>query len=154
MMGGADSAKVLNREAIELDPQRWQAYEGLALVLERDGQLDDARDLLTQAVPLAGRTARAKAGLARVLARSKRMVDAASLLKELRAQATATGVYDPIVASALFAAGDTAAAFDWLEAAYRQRHPHMSRLTADPSFDTLRRDPRFQAIMRRVGLGR
>jgi len=45
-------------------------------------------------------------------------------------------------------------AFAWLEKAYEQRSGgnQMTFLAVDPSFDSLRSDPRFDAFLRRVGL--
>jgi TolB-like protein/DNA-binding winged helix-turn-helix (wHTH) protein/Flp pilus assembly protein TadD len=43
-------------------------------------------------------------------------------------------------------------AFDWLEKAYDQHSPMMAWLEVDPRFDSLRQEPRFQDLMRRVGL--
>ena len=43
-------------------------------------------------------------------------------------------------------------ALTWLERAYRQHSPMMAWLKADPRFDGIRQEPRFQELMRRVGL--
>jgi hypothetical protein len=80
------------------------------------------------------------------------MTEVRKLLAELRADGAATGIRHPAVASALYVAGDSAGAFEWLEAAYRQRHPELMRIAADRAYDALRGDPRFQELVRRVGL--
>lgn len=150
--GRGDSANSLYRQALEIDPDFFLAYEGLGLVAELAGNLDEARRAFENAVAHAGRTPRAKAGLARIVARSGDKGEAKKLLRELRAQASETGVHHPMVATALAAAGHNDAAFAWLDAAYRERHPDMTRLLADPSYDVLTKDPRFRAVVRRVGL--
>jgi serine/threonine protein kinase/tetratricopeptide (TPR) repeat protein len=43
-------------------------------------------------------------------------------------------------------------ALTWLEKAYRQHSPMMAWLKVDPRFDRIRQEPRFQTLMRRVGL--
>lgn len=48
--------------------------------------------------------------------------------------------------------GEKDQAFAWLEKAYQQHSPMMAWLKVDPRFDSLRPDPRFQDLMRRVGL--
>ena len=48
--------------------------------------------------------------------------------------------------------GEMQEAFSFLEKAYQQRSPMMFWLKVDPRFDSLRPDPRFQDLMRRVGL--
>ena len=48
--------------------------------------------------------------------------------------------------------GETDEAFAWLERGYRDRDPLMIVLKAHPLFDPLRSDPRFQDLLRRIGL--
>jgi len=150
--GDYERAKSLYREAIELDPDFWQAYDSFGTLLEVTGDLEESRRMFEAAVQRAGHTQRAKAGLARVLARANKMTEARKLLDELRADAAVTGIRHPIVAPALYVAGDSAEAIDWLEAAYRQRHPELARLGAERAYDSMRKDPRFQDLVRRVGL--
>ena len=47
--------------------------------------------------------------------------------------------------------GEKDMAFEWLERAYADRTARLSELP-DPPFDDLRSDPRFQDLVRRVGL--
>jgi eukaryotic-like serine/threonine-protein kinase len=150
--GDYQQAKRIYEDAIELDPHYWYARDGLGTLLEVTGDLDGARRLFESAVERSGHTQRSKAGLARVLARAKRVTEARRLLDELRADAAVTGIRHPTVAPALYLAGDSAAAFKWLEAAYRQRHPELARLASDRAYDSLRGDPRFQELVRRIGL--
>jgi len=50
--------------------------------------------------------------------------------------------------------GEPERALVWLQFAYRQRDPGLVYLAADPLFDGVRPDPRFQDLTRRVGLAR
>jgi len=43
-------------------------------------------------------------------------------------------------------------AIDWLEKAYQARDQNMPYISADPIFDDLRNEPRFQDILRRMKL--
>jgi TolB-like protein len=47
--------------------------------------------------------------------------------------------------------GETDQAFAWLERGYRERDPQMIGVKADPSFDPIRSDPRFNDLLRRIG---
>lgn len=44
-------------------------------------------------------------------------------------------------------------AFEWLEKAYEYRSYSLAHLKISPLFDALRSDPRFDALLRRMGLG-
>jgi hypothetical protein len=48
--------------------------------------------------------------------------------------------------------GDIDAAIGWLERSYGQRSVRLVELKADPRFDPLRHDPRYEDLMRRAGL--
>jgi hypothetical protein len=48
--------------------------------------------------------------------------------------------------------GEKDNALGWLEKARQQRSPMMAWLKVDPRFDNVRPDPRFRAMMRKVGL--
>jgi len=48
--------------------------------------------------------------------------------------------------------GEKSKALDSLEKAYQQRSLSMTELAIEPSFDAIRPDPRFQSLLRRVGL--
>jgi hypothetical protein len=47
---------------------------------------------------------------------------------------------------------ETDRAFEWLEKALEARDWQMAMLNVEPAFDNLRSDPRFGAIVDRVGL--
>lgn len=142
------------REAIALNPNYWQGYEGLGQTYEATGELEEAIGAFERAVALAGNTARAKAGLARVLALSGRLQEAQQMIQQLRSHAVESDNYHPLVAVALAAVGDEEGALQWLETAYRQRHPGLVEIYMDGRFDDLRADPRFQELQRRIGFQR
>ena len=49
-------------------------------------------------------------------------------------------------------AGERDAVFRWLEEAYAGRAPQLLHVPANPSFDAVRDDPRFQELIRRIGI--
>jgi hypothetical protein len=60
---------------------------------------------------------------------------------------------DPmVIASAYVGMGDSDQAIAWLEKAYAQHSNGLTVLAVDPAYDPLRGDPRFQDLLRRVGL--
>jgi hypothetical protein len=56
------------------------------------------------------------------------------------------------IAQGALYAGDTARALDWLERACDDRDPNMPYISCEPLFDPLRSEPRFQALLRKMGL--
>jgi len=58
-----------------------------------------------------------------------------------------------VFVGANLAAGNKDQAFVWLEKAYSQHSNILMTLRVDPMYDDLRSDPRFQSLLRRVGLG-
>jgi serine/threonine-protein kinase len=56
------------------------------------------------------------------------------------------------VAAAYADAGERDAAMAWLEKAYAVRLPQLLHVPADPAFDGMRDDPRFEALMRKIGI--
>jgi TolB-like protein/predicted Ser/Thr protein kinase len=49
-------------------------------------------------------------------------------------------------------AGDVEPAFAWLERAFEDRDPKLLHMPMDPRFDSLRSDPRYKELLRRIGL--
>jgi TolB-like protein len=48
--------------------------------------------------------------------------------------------------------GDKQKAFAWLEKAYQQREPGLGQIKIDPAFDSLRSDPRYLDLLKRMNL--
>ncbi|MGH9455005.1 MAG: TPR end-of-group domain-containing protein, partial [Terriglobia bacterium] len=79
----------------------------------------------------------------------------AVLREQLKSFATDTGkprLYAASGAGIYAQLGETQQAFEVLEKAFEQHAPDLIYLVADPAFDSLRNDPRFQDLERRVGL--
>jgi TolB-like protein/DNA-binding winged helix-turn-helix (wHTH) protein/Flp pilus assembly protein TadD len=57
-----------------------------------------------------------------------------------------------IIAWAYAGLGDKDQELAWLEKAYAQHSNELTALKVDPGYDSLRSDPRFQTLLRRVGL--
>ena len=48
--------------------------------------------------------------------------------------------------------GEKERALEWLERAYKDRDGQIIWIKVEPSFESLRSDPRFEDLVRRVGL--
>jgi adenylate cyclase len=51
-----------------------------------------------------------------------------------------------------FQLGENEEAWKWLEKAYNERSFYLTWLKILPAFDTIRSDPRFQVLLKKVGL--
>lgn len=59
----------------------------------------------------------------------------------------------PMLFAALYAQlGDKDQAFSWLEKAYQERAPWLTYIKTDPQFDNLHSDPRFNELLKKIGL--
>jgi serine/threonine protein kinase/Tfp pilus assembly protein PilF len=154
-VGRADEALARVKTALELDSTYWRAHAMLGNVFEAAKRYDDAMREYERANQLAGPAAhRTTVDLARVLALTGRRDDARRLLAVVQAKASATGVYDPSVATTLNTLGDDAAAYAWLERGYAQRHPEIPFIGCDTRYRPMGSDPRFRNLLRRAGPAR
>lgn len=119
---------------------------------ETKGDLEQAIAAFQRAVQHSGGFSRPKAGLARVLALAGQEAEARGILEELRAETGRNDIYTPRVASVLYPLGDADAAFEWLEAAYRQRHFDLQHVALESGATGLQDDPRFKDLLQRMGL--
>jgi serine/threonine protein kinase/tetratricopeptide (TPR) repeat protein len=56
------------------------------------------------------------------------------------------------IADSYLLVGDKNKALDWLETAYEERDPDLPYINCWPHWDSLRSEPRFQALLRRMGI--
>jgi serine/threonine-protein kinase len=80
--------------------------------------------------------------------RARSIIDEIAALHEQR-----YAVPPSIIAGTYLALGERELAIQWLESALRDRGPDMGMLPADPRWDPLRSDPRFQDVLYRMNLG-
>jgi tetratricopeptide (TPR) repeat protein len=74
-------------------------------------------------------------------------------LAEMLIERSKTSYVTPWQVATLYTrAGMKEEALDWFEKAYDTHDPNMPYLSVDPIFDGLRDNPRFQAILKRMGL--
>jgi Flp pilus assembly protein TadD len=135
-----------------MDPTAEETHRLLGLVYMEQGMHDEAAASFKEAMALSQNKAPALAGLGQVAARRGRLDEARGVLKELEHRAQSRYV-SPVALTKLYAGvGDTNAAFDGLERAYRERRGWLAYLRIEPTLDPLRSDPRFQRLLERMRL--
>jgi len=148
-----DRAVDLFRKLIDLEPQLPLGYYCLMDALGQKKLYNDAisagektRELGGEAVAhvgvlgyyyaLAGQTEKAQAILDNLLERSRKGY-----------------VSSFWIATVYFALGDIDKAFEWFDKAFEEKDGNLIYITIPPQFDGLRSDKRFDALLKKMGLG-
>jgi tetratricopeptide (TPR) repeat protein len=140
------------RRALAIDPSYLQAHVRLGAELANVGQFDEAIHEHLKAIEMTQRSAVGLASLAQTYAKAHRRAEAAATLDELLALAHTKYVSPVNLYLTYFLLGDLDNGFVWLEKALGERSNGLVYLTAEPSLDVVRRDPRFRRAVERVGL--
>lgn len=144
-----DQALAQGERALELDPE----FAGRSLIVAR---VYNARGMYDEAIAAyekrRGRErAEVSQDVAYAYARSGRRAEAERIIQNLLQRADRpSGSYS--IAIAYAGLGDHERAFEWLERAYEKRDNAMIHLKVDPEWDTLRDDPRFADLLKRMRL--
>ena len=153
-VGQYDQATGLYLKAIEMDANFAPAHAQLALVYLKKGMYEDAIKELQRAKDLDNSPQRQGrfAWLAYAYAASGRRDEAHRMLDELKGMAK-QGYIPPYNFALIYAGlGDKDQAFAWLEKAYEEHAQQLAFLKSQSLFDSLRSDPRFTDLLRRIGL--
>jgi tetratricopeptide (TPR) repeat protein len=140
-------------KALRLEPGKPVPYFVQGRVLTALGRYQEARAAFLKARALGlPEPDRIDAELAAIDAAEGRTAAANEALTTLEARA-ATGAVDPtLVAFVHGRLGQLDAAFNWLDRAYAERSMFLVWIKVDPRFKPLARDPRFPALVKRMGL--
>ena len=147
-----DQARYHLTRAIAMNPTAEESYRVLGLTLTMNGQLDEAERALREATGLPGAGTYTQVTLAYALARAGDREYAESLLAELEAKRKHDYVSAVELATLYISLGDNQRALDWAEHAYDERRGWMAYLNVHPIMDPLRGEPRFQALVKKMGL--
>ena len=151
--GKYDEAIVRLQKTVELEPTFSLSHLFLSRVYSEKGMYTEAITEATKASDLSGGHAEAVALIVYALARSGKRREAQAALNELTKRAAEQRYIPPYnLALAYNGLGETDVAFDWLEKGLQQRDVRMTFLKVEPKWNNLRDDPRFQDLLRRVGL--
>ncbi len=140
------------RRVIALDPNHYGAHWFLGMAYVANHQFEEAVAASEKAVALSGRAPAALGvlGLAYGLAGRKR--DANRVLSELLQLQKQRYVTLMALCYVNIGLGNKDQAFAWLEKAYQERSNHLAFFKVSPTVDSLRSDPRFADLLRRIGL--
>jgi serine/threonine protein kinase/tetratricopeptide (TPR) repeat protein len=140
------------RRTVELDPNYPVTYWILGLVLRKTGRYELAIIEGEKGVKLSGGSPMMRAALAHTLGAARRSLEAGQILEDLTILANQKYVAPYFFAGIHVGLGENDRALEYLEKAYEEHSNWLIYLHIDPSMDELRDDPRFQDLLRRVGL--
>jgi len=142
------------RQALKLDPNFFPSRRYLSLGYDLQGKYNDALSELQRAVSSATKSTLVKSELGYAYAKAGRREDALRVIDELQRSPGERRVSPFHFALIHIGLGENDRAIDLLEKAYDERVERLVWLRADPRFDPLRLDPRFNDLLARMGLAR
>ena len=140
------------RHAIELDPNNPFAHWMFARTLDAAEEVSEALVESRLAAAQSGNCAPYSSHVGYALARTGDREGASEVLRRLGSERKTRYVSPYEVAMIYVALGESDLAFEWLNRAYEERTSRLSAELWDHSFDPLRKDSRFQDLLRRIGL--
>ena len=135
------------QNTLRLDPNYFWAHVFLGMAFEQKGMYAEAIAEFQKVAALSG--GEPNVPLAHTYAASGRTDDARKMLDALQ-QRYGEDVESYFLGGIHAALGEKDEAFAWLEKAYDEHSFFLVFLPADPWFDPLRDDPRFQSLLRRM----
>jgi len=153
MVGRRAEAAAEARRALALDSTLWVAHLMLAQLAEDAGRLEEAAIEAEQARRFAGDLPFVLGTCARYYGISGHRERAESVLARLSQLASGQHVERVFRAEALIGVNDIPGALDALEESARYREPDLPWKLAYGHFVRLRAEPRYQALLKQVGVG-
>jgi tetratricopeptide (TPR) repeat protein len=139
-----------SRKTIEMDPTFAFAHNHLGQAYLQKHMNHEAVEELQKAVQLSGGSPTCIANLARAYVASGMRSEALKLLSDLKKRSSPGSSHASEIAVIYASLGETDQAMNWLEKGYEERFNPGVLLR--PGFDSLRSDPRFADLVRRIGL--
>jgi eukaryotic-like serine/threonine-protein kinase len=140
------------RRTVELEPNYPVTYWILGLLLRKMGHYERAINEGEKGVRLSGGSPLMSAALAQSLATAGKRDEAIRILDDLRALAGQKYIAPYFFAGIHAGLGEDDRALEYLEKSYEERSHWLIYLHIDPGMDALRSNPRFEDLLRRVGL--
>jgi TolB-like protein/DNA-binding winged helix-turn-helix (wHTH) protein/Tfp pilus assembly protein PilF len=142
-----------SRRGMALNPNEWFEHFYLGAGYEGTGKQLESIAEYQKAVELSGGDQDATAALAHAYAGVGRRAETEKMLRDLEQKSGKVYVSPYLIATLYAALGDKDAAFKFLEKAYQEKSLDLSwYVKADLRIDNLRADPRYESLLRRMGL--
>jgi len=137
---------------MELEPQFWIIHTRLAAAYLDSGQKDEALAEASKATEIVKGATIAMQKLGYMQGMAGRRDEALTTAKELERR-YANGDADGLAVAAVYLGlGEKDRVFEWLEKDIAAKRPSSIEMFLEPEFRSLRSDPRFKDLRRRMGL--
>jgi TolB-like protein/DNA-binding winged helix-turn-helix (wHTH) protein/Tfp pilus assembly protein PilF len=141
-----------SRRGLLLDPNDWFQHFNLGVGYERTGKVQEAISEYQKAMEISGNS-RSDVALAHAYSGAGKKAEAEKILHNLERKLKETSASPYTLATIYAGLGENDKAFEFLEKAYSEKSLDISSsLKADLLLGSLHPDPRFQIMLRRIGL--
>ena len=148
-----DEAIEQYNKIIELDPNFPLAHQNLGDTYARQNKFDEAISELQKARQILGPNSPYGVGdLGYIYARAGKKAEAIKSLNQLLELSKQGYTLSVEIASVYAGLGNKDKAFDWLEKGYNEQNSNLGYLKVDPMWDSLHSDPRYTAMLKKIGL--
>jgi Tfp pilus assembly protein PilF len=140
-----------SRRALLFDPNDWFQHYTLGVGYESTGKLQEAIAEYQKAIETSGGSPGPTVALAHAYAAGGKKAEAEKILRDLKRNSKATA--STYTLATIYAGiGENDKAFESLEKARAEKSFQILSLKSDLLLDSLRPDPRFQNLLRRMNL--
>lgn len=140
-------------KTIEMFPQYLIAHRRLGIVYGEKKRFSEAEAEFKKALTISPTDSETISAMAYAYSEAGRIDDARRLLEELTRFAAENYVSPYSMARVHIGLDEIDNAFECLETTFQERHGILTYLKVEPMFDRIRSDPRFNDLLRRMGLG-
>jgi len=147
-----DAAIEQYQKTLELYPNQAAPRDSLGWAYVYEGRYEQGMEEIRKSIALYGEDPRLSPEIAFIYCMTGKKGEAQKILNQLLSTSKTVPIAAHHIALIYVGMGKKDEAFAWLEKSYEQHSPMMAWLEVDQRFDSLRGEPRFQNLMRRVGL--
>lgn len=148
-----DEAIRMAEKTLELDPAFMPAHRLLSLAYTGKGMFEEAIIENQRWGELTGNKVKTQVALAYIYVVSGKKEQALQIVNDPEVQNKLTSNDFRSMAMVFAALGDNDKCFEWLEKSYALHEESLCNLKVDPKMDPVRPDPRYDELLKRIGLG-
>ena len=147
-----DEAIGLARKGVQMDPNNSWAQVILGWAYEQKSMINEAIVELQNALSHWKDSSLPLGALGHAYGIAGKKKEAQEILDKLQEKSKRTYVPAYDIAAVYVGLGENAQAFEWLSKAFEERSGFLIYIKCDRRFDGLRSDPRYEALLKHIGL--